>query len=141
MSWRLTLSHHPPEEEGERCVHLPGLPPLCRRRSLLYPLTILVMVGTVALPSVQALAQGPWAPYLLLGLPAPAALIFILEQLRVIPYRPWQIWLTTPLLGAGLGLGFGRYLRSPGDPLFWGMLFLFGFPCVGALIYRRMVEV
>ena len=135
MDWRIALSHHRPSEEGARCVHLPGMPALCRRCLLLYPLTVAVMIAGVAgyLPIPPA-----FVPYLLLMAPLPATALFILEQLGLIPYRPWQIWLGTPPLALALGLGFARYLRAPGDALFWGMVLFYGLPAFAAALHRGL---
>ncbi len=43
----------------------------------------------------------------------------------MIRYQPTrQVLLTVPLAVA-LGVGFGRYLRHPADPLFWGVVVVY----------------
>jgi hypothetical protein len=74
--------------------------------------------------TVLALAGARWPTVLdwplLILLPVPATIEFVLEHLGRIPYRRT---LEAPLaipMAAALGVGFERYLRNHTDILFWG---------------------
>jgi hypothetical protein len=61
----------------------------------------------------------PWSQLALVVLPLPALVEFVGEHRRAWAYSSSrQAWLGT-LQGAGMGVGFGRYLETPSDPWFW----------------------
>lgn len=124
----LWLTHHYPEDYG-RCV-LIGHRRVCRRCLVLYPLAFAVMflarVGPRRPASLDLL--------LLVLLPLPAVAEFVLEHLGAMAYRPaLQAAVTLPL-AAALGVGFDRYLDRQTDPLFWGMVLVYGGVCLASVV-------
>src|SRR4051812_36678566 len=122
----LWVAHHYPEDY-DRCV-LVGRTHVCRRCLALYPVAFVVMGLTLAgvrWPS----GLDPW---LLVALPVPSVVEFVLEHLGAVRYQPRrQVMLTIPLAVA-LGVGFARYLRHPADLLFWGIVVAYGGVCLAA---------
>src|SRR5689334_14235315 len=108
------LAHHFPEDY-DRCV-LIGRSPVCRRCLALYPLAFAVMAA--ALATGRTLTSPAFTAVMVLT-PLPAVVEFVLEHLGAIRYRPRRQIALSLLLAVGLGLGFARYLRHPGDVLFW----------------------
>ena len=131
MNWEILLSHHPPEE-GHRCVKVAGVH-LCRRCLALYPLTFAVIALQLALKGVPEdlqlwlLALGPLVP----------TLLFIAEQLDWLEYGPVQVYLGSLWLSIPLGVGLARYLLDPLEPLFWGMVLIYGIPAGMSVLYRK----
>jgi hypothetical protein len=111
----LWLSHHP-AEELDRCVVVGGRH-VCRRCVLLWPLTFVAFA--------LALAGVRWPhsadDLLLVVLPLPAVVEFVLEHAGRWPYRPGVQAVVTLPLAAALGVGFDRYVHHPGDALFWSV--------------------
>ncbi len=130
----LWLSHHYPEDY-DRCVRV-GKTHLCRRCMALYPVAVAVMLaGLLAGPGFSN--EGWVAAATLLVLPLPAVGELVLEHLGVLSYKPARQVGTTLLAGAGLGLGFARYLRHPSDLLFWGVVATYGGICLAAVLTGR----
>ena len=124
----LWIAHHYPEDY-DRCVAV-GRTHVCRRCLALYPLAFVIMGLT--------LAGARWPigldPVLLVLLPLPSVVEYVLEHVGVVHYQPTrQVLLTLPLAVA-LGVGFGRYLRHPGDLLFWGVVIVYAGVCVLATV-------
>ena len=126
----LALSHHRPEQY-ERCV-LVGGRHVCRRCLTLYPLAFMV--------TGLSLAGLIWPhrldPVLLLALPLPAVIDWWLEHLGRIGYDPRRQVLVTIPAALALGQGLARYLDNPTDPLFWGMVLIYGGSCVAVAMWR-----
>ena len=123
------LSHHFPEQY-DRCVRI-GDRHVCRRCLALYPLAFAVMVWSLL---------GPWPGgldgWVLVLLPLPSVIEFVLEHLDVIGYQPVrQVLLTIPLAVA-LGRGFAIYVEDPTSRLFWGVVLVYGGLCVAAAVWR-----
>jgi len=121
------LAHHYREDYG-RCV-LIGRTHVCRRCLVLYPVAFAVMV------LAQAGLRWPSSldPLLLVLLPLPAVAEFVLEARGRLAYRPArQAALTLPL-AAALGAGFDRYFDRHTDPLFWGVVVVYGGICVSSM--------
>lgn len=126
------LAHHFPEDY-DRCAFLAGRH-ICRRCLVLYPLTFAVMALTFAtIPDSTRLDRA-----VMILLPVPAVIEFLLEQFGVIEYSPRrQVVLTIPLAIA-LGRGFSIYVNRPTSLLFWGTVVFYGAICMAALIRRTM---
>jgi len=124
----LWLAHHYPEDY-DRCVTI-GRSHVCRRCLVLYPTALAVMA--------LALATLRWPrsldPWLLVLLPLPSVVEFVLEHLAIITYRPWRLAVLTIPLALALGVGFARYLDDHTDPLFWGIVAGYGGVCLLATI-------
>jgi hypothetical protein len=124
----LWIAHHYPEDY-DRCVVL-GRAHVCRRCLALYPIAFAVMALAVA--GVRwPIALDPW---LILGLPVPSVAEFVLEHLGVIGYQPVRQVMVTIPLAVALGVGFARYLEHQSDPLFWGVVVLYGGICLLATV-------
>ena len=124
----LWLSHHNPSDYG-RCVLIGGTR-VCRRCLVLYPIMFIVLG--------LALAGVRWPrsldPVLLVLLPLPAVADFLAEHLAGRAYRaPLQVAATVPL-GVALGVAFDRYLDRQTDPLFWGVVVVYGGVRLAALL-------
>ena len=124
----LWIAHHYPEDY-DRCVVI-GRAHVCRRCLALYPIAFVVMA--LARAGVRwPVGLDPW---LLVALPVPSVVEFVLEHLGVIRYQPMrQVVLTVPLALA-LGVGFARYLDRQSDPLFWAVVVLYGGVCLLATL-------
>ena len=110
----LWLSHHSPAEY-DRCVLIRGRH-VCHRCLLIWPLTYFVMIVALAGLRWPRVLDGP----LLVLLPVPATIEFVLEHFGQIAFnRTLQAQVTIPM-AIGLGVGFERYLRDQNDGLFWG---------------------
>lgn len=133
----LWISHHYPDDY-DRCAVV-GRTHVCRRCLVLYPVAFAVMVLTLA----GARWPSRLDAVLLVVLPLPSVAEFVLEHLGAIRYQSTrQAALTVPLAVA-LGVGFARYLRHPGDLLFWGVVVVYAGVCLAALFVgarRRPTE-
>ena len=122
------LSHHY-ADDYDRCVVI-GRRHVCRRCLVLYPVAAMALI--------LALAGVRWSKsldlVLLVALPIPGVAEFVLEHLGVIRYRPVLQGLVTVPLGVALGVGFDRYLHHYADPLFWGMVVLYGAICLASVL-------
>ena len=108
------LSHHQPAEY-DRCALIGGRH-ICRRCLLIWPLAYTFMF--LAMAGIRWPRVLDWP--LLILLPVPAAIEFVLEHFHRIRYQPsLQTKVTIPMAVA-LGVGFARYLRDQNDALFWG---------------------
>ena len=113
------LSHHQPAEY-DRCVVIRGRH-VCHRCLLIWPVVYVVMFA--ALAGIRWPRALDWP--LLILLPVPAAVEFVLEHFHQIPYnRSLQTKVTIPMAIA-LGVGFERYLRDQNDSLFWGCTIIY----------------
>jgi hypothetical protein len=130
------LAHHYPEDY-DRCLWT-GRNHVCRRCIVIWPVAFFVL--GLALVGVRWPSNLDVA--LVILLPVPAVIEFVLEHLGVIEYHAvLQMWLTVPMAVA-LGIGFDRYLHRPTDPLFWGVtigcsLLYFLSIVIGARLRRR----
>ncbi|MGH9037621.1 MAG: hypothetical protein ACRD0O_17830 [Acidimicrobiia bacterium] len=122
------MSHHDPADYG-RCV-LIGRNRVCRRCLVLYPVAFLVL----ALARAEIRWPTSLDAVLLVLLPLPAVAEFMAENLGALAYRPRRQVAVTVLLGAALGVGFDRYLDRQTDPLFWGVVVVYGGACFAALL-------
>ena len=135
----LVLAHHPPEAY-ERCIVVDGRH-VCRRCSVLYPIAF-AMLGL-------SLAGLHWPAsldrLLLLALPLPVVLEFVLEQLGLIRYAPRRQVVVTAIAALALGQGFARYLAHGRDGIFWKMVAVNAGVCftafwVGTAMRNRRAE-
>ena len=130
-AWALALAHHPPSEY-DRCWRVGGVH-VCRRCAVLYPIAFAVMAAALAGWGWPA----AWDRTLLMLLPLPVTLEFVLERFGALRHRPIRQMALTVLAAPALGRGFARYLLHPGDPLFWRMVLLFGGASLLALVATR----
>lgn len=123
----LWLSHHWPDDY-DRCVVV-GRRHVCRRCLVLYPVAGVVMVAALA----GGWGSGDLAGWLLVLLPLPAVADLCLEHLGVVEPSPPRLVAVTVPLAVGLGAGFARYVESPGDALFWGVVVAYTAVCLVAV--------
>ncbi len=117
------LAHHFPEDY-DRCVRL-GRRHVCRRCLFLYVPAFV----TLALAGVGLRWPRPLDPWLLVLLPLPGVIEFVIEHVGRGRYHPAvQAGLAVPM-GVALGVGFDRYLDHPGDLWFWGVVVAYGGVC------------
>jgi len=78
---------------------------------------------------------------LLVVLPLPAVVEFVLEHAGRWPYRPGVQAAVSVPLAAALGVGLDRYVHRPDDTLWWSVVAVYGTVCAGAayLAGRRAV--
>ena len=124
----LVLAHHPPEAY-ERCIVVDGRH-VCRRCSVLYPIAFTVLgLSLAGLHWPTALDR-----LLLLSLPLPVVLEFVLEQLGVLRYSARRQVLFTAIAALALGQGFARYLTHGRDGVFWAMVAVHAGICLTAFV-------
>ena len=129
----LWLTHHHPEQH-DRCRRVGGAL-LCRRCLLLWPLALAVMVVA---------GLGSWWPagadaWLLVLLPLPGVVEFVLEHFGVLRYSARRQLLLTVPVAIGVGRLLARYLEDPGDALFWTVVWGYALAMFGAAVvgHRR----
>lgn len=127
----LWLSHHFPAEY-DRCVRVGGRH-VCRRCAVFYPVCFATMF--------LALAGARWPagldPWLLWLLPVPVVAEWWLEHLGSIRYSMWRSTAFTLLCAPAVGVGLARYMRHPGDALFWAVVFTYGVICLTPMLISR----
>lgn len=130
----LWLAHHA-SGQYDRCVVVGGRH-VCRRCLVLYPVALSVL--TLAVVGLRwSAALDPWVVVLL---PLPAVVEWWLEHLGRVRYSPTRQVAVTTLLGLGLGGALVRYLERPTDPLFWGVVLVYGGACAGIALWRFLDE-
>jgi hypothetical protein len=130
----LLLSHHRPDEY-DRCFKI-GSRHVCRRCAVLYPVAFAVAAASLAGLHWPA----AWDKSLLMLLPLPVTLEFLLERFGGLSYRAGRQMLLTLIAAPALGRGFARYLLHPDDRLFWKMVLLFGGSALFALVAGRNIK-
>jgi hypothetical protein len=126
----LVLSHHPPSQY-DRCFRI-GRHHVCRRCAVLYPVAFVTAV--VSLLGVHW--PEAWDRALLYLLPLPVTLEFVIERFGGIRYHAVRQMVLTLFAAPAFGRGLARYWTQPKDPLFWGMVLLFGGSALLALFMR-----
>ncbi len=128
------LAHHWPGDL-DRCVVV-GSKHFCRRCLVLYPTAFV----TAVLFLVTSSAGQKWALALLVLAPIPTVGEWVGEHLFGIRHRPSRLAAFSVAAGAGLGVGFARYLQRPGDVWFWSVVLGYGGLCAAtALLGGRSV--
>ena len=119
----LFLSHHAPEQY-DHCWRLGPLP-ICARCTGVYPIALVLLVPQL----MRTFTLAPTDPWLVLTFPLPAVIEFLGEQLRWWPGNNAARILTGLPLGVALSRLFVRYFAHPADPLFWGIVAVYGGIC------------
>jgi hypothetical protein len=91
---------------------------VCRRCTLLWPLAFVVMAAVLA---------GDWwpvgaDPWLLVLLPMPGVVEFLLEHAGAVRYQARRQLLLTVPVAVAIGRLFARYLDDRGDGVFWAVV-------------------
>ncbi len=73
-------------------------------------------------------------PLLLWGLASFAIVDFVAEHLGWVKYSPRRQQVLSIIGGIAFGRGLGRYLRSPGDRLFWSVSVTYSLVMVAAVM-------
>ena len=73
-------------------------------------------------------------PVLLWGLASFAIVDFVAEHLGWVTYSPRRQQVLSIIGGIAFGRGLGRYLRTPGDKLFWSVSVTYSLVMVAAVI-------
>lgn len=124
----LWLSHHYPLGY-DRCIRI-GSTHVCRRCSVLYPLTFAVMLAALA-----GLRWPPSAdPWLLWLLPVPVVAEWWTEHLRLARYSPARNTILTAICAPAVGVGLARYMTEPTDTLFWAVVGTYAVVCIAAVV-------
>jgi hypothetical protein len=123
------LAHHYPESY-DRCVAI-GSRHICRRCIVLYPLAFVVM--TISLVWGW---PGDTDGMVLVLLPIPAVVEFVLEHLDIVRYHSARQVVFTVPLAIALGRGFAIYVEDPTSRLFWGVVLAYGCICLAAVVWR-----
>ncbi len=120
----LWLSHHWPEDY-DRCATV-GRSHVCRRCLWFWPACLGTMV--LALAGVRwPVALDPWLLFLL---PVPVVVEWWAEHLHLVRYSPSRQVVLSVLAAPAVGVGLARYLESPGDTLFWGVVAVYAVVCL-----------
>ncbi len=118
------LAHHWPDEY-DRCVRV-GSSHVCRRCLWFYP----VCFGTMLL----SLAGLHWPvvadPWILWLTPLPVVAEWWAEHRDWIGYSARRQVVTSVLVAPAVGRGLARYVKHPGDPLFWSVVLVFAVVCL-----------
>lgn len=118
----LWLTHHWPEQYGQRCVRV-GPWPVCRRCSALYGVGFLV---ALAMTFGRAPWSDRWDPGLIWLLCLPGTVAFVGEALGWLRYSVrWQV-ATTMVAGLAFGKALGYELDERWSSEFWGPIAVFG---------------
>lgn len=112
----LWLSHHWPADY-DRCAVVGGLH-ICRRCLVLYPVALLAGVA-VSVGSWWDHSLDPWVLWLF---PLPGVIEFVLDNLRIIAYRPRRQMVLSAGGAIAAGVGYVRYLDDTTDSLAWTVL-------------------
>jgi hypothetical protein len=125
------LSHHWPEDY-DRCTRI-GRSHVCRRCLWFWPTTL--AVAAVALAGLRwPTSLDPW---FLALLPVPVVVEWWLEQLGRVRYSPTRQVCLSLLAAPAVGVGLARYLRTPTDPLFWGVVAAYAVICAIPVVLAR----
>ncbi|NLD76231.1 MAG: hypothetical protein GX643_06155 [Acidimicrobiales bacterium] len=124
----LWLSHHWPEDY-DRCAVVGGLH-VCRRCLVLYPLALVAGVA-VSLGSWWDHSLDPWVLWLM---PLPGVIEFVLDNLRIISYRPVRQMVLSAGGAIAAGVGYVRYLDDTTDRLAWTVLLVYTAATLSAAI-------
>lgn len=124
----LWLTHHHPLQH-DRCWHAHGTL-VCRRCTLLWPLAFAVMVAAGA---------GSWWPsgadaVLLVVLPLPGVVEFVLEHFGVVRYSTRRQLLVTVPVAIATGRLLARYLDDQADAIFWFVVVGYAITMFGAAV-------
>ncbi len=116
------LSHHWPDDYGERCVRI-GHHHVCRRCAALYPLGIVIAVLSVLGAPPWPMSWDPWAIWLLC---LPATIAYVAEAVGLWPYHArFQVG-TMLITAVGFGRALGYELETRWSSEFWGPVAVFG---------------
>jgi hypothetical protein len=133
--WRATplwLSHHY-AHQYDRCATVAGRH-VCRRCLWFYPACFATMVLSLAGLHWSAAAD----PWLLWLLPVPVVAEWWAEHLGLADYSPRRQVALSVLAAPAVGRGLGRYLRHPGDHLFWAVVAVYAVVCLVPLFLPRI---
>lgn len=122
------LSHHWPADY-DRCVVVGGLH-VCRRCLVLYPLALVAGVA-ISIGSWWDHRLDPWVLWLF---PLPGVIEFVLDNLRLIAYRPVRQMVLSAGGALAAGVGYVRYLDHTTDPLAWSVLAVYTAVCLSAAV-------
>jgi hypothetical protein len=125
------LSHHWPEDY-DRCAPIGGSH-VCRRCLWFWPTALAVAALTLA--GVRwPTSLDPWFVALL---PVPVVVEWWLEQLDRVRYSPSRQVPLSLLAAPAVGVGLARYLQTPADPLFWGVVMTYAVICAVPVFLAR----
>lgn len=119
---KMWLSHHWPEQHGERCFKI-GKTHICTRCASLYPLGILVAALAVA---GFPLWPDSWDIAAIFVFAMPGTLAYVGEALGVFSYNRKAQVLATLVTATAFGKGLSYELESRWSAEFWIPVFVFG---------------
>jgi hypothetical protein len=132
--WRATplwLSHHY-AHQYDRCATIAGRH-VCRRCLWFYPACFATMA--LSLAGVHwPTAADPWLLWLL---PVPVVVEWWAEHRGLAEYAPRRQVALSVLAAPAVGRGLGRYLRHPGDHLFWTVVVVYAVVCLLPVLLPR----
>ncbi len=124
---------------------------MCARCTGIYPLLLVLLVLQMFSAEWDLALRGraspmldlAWTdPWLVLAFPLPAVAEFLLEHTgRLRGTNALRIGTGLPL-GIAMSRMFARYLADPFDPLFWGLVAVYGGACgiTAALVIRKRLQ-
>lgn len=130
----LWLSHHYPDDY-DRCS-LVGGRHVCRRCLWFYPACFAVTVASLA----GAHWPVSWDVWLVWLLPVPVVVEWWAEHLGAVRYSPRRSVALSLIAAPAVGRGLSRYLRHPGDRLFWTVVISYAVICVVPLLVRGVMS-
>ena len=133
---KMWLSHHWPDQHGERCFKV-GRTHVCTRCASLYPLGIIVAI--LALAGIP-LWPDSWDIAAIFIFAMPGTIAYVGEALDIFSYNRKAQVLATLITATAFGKGLSYELADRWSPEFWLPVFVFGAIWFGATVLAHTTK-